>query len=68
MTPVLFDRSQRREAKEFLKDAVILSKYSDPCVVNTTYEKDGEIYFEHDSRLEYPEDSYYVSKWKGGSQ
>ena len=53
---------QYREAKQIIKDAAIIHRYSDPCVCNTTYRTPDNLYwYESESRLEYPENDYELS-------
>ena len=58
----IYEKHQYRAAKQFLKNATVECRYSEPCVVNTTYALGGKRYFEHESRLESPHDDYYVTE------
>ena len=57
-----FGLYQYREAKQVIKNAEIIRRYSDPCVCNTTYRAlDGQFWFESESKLESPENDYELS-------
>lgn len=60
MSNIVFNRFQYREAKQFLKDARILQGFQSPTLHTTTYLKKGREYYEYESKLEAPEDDYYV--------
>ena len=62
MNKRIFDKKQYQAAKAFLADAKIIGQYESSIVRNTTYQKDGKQYFEHESLLESPEDDYYVTE------
>jgi hypothetical protein len=54
------------EAKEFLKDAIIIKEFHNSNVhSNVTYKKpDGSIWHESESHLEYPMNGYCLKKIK----
>ena len=56
----LYNKYQFREAREFLKDATVLSGYDSPVEKTTTYEKNNKRYYEYWCKLEHPESEYYV--------
>lgn len=60
MSNVVFNRFQYQEAKKFLSGATLLHGYKSPTLHTSTLLKDGREYYEYESKLEAPEDDYYV--------
>jgi hypothetical protein len=60
MPNIIFNRFQYQEAKKFLSDATVLHGHQSPTLHTTTYLKNGREYYEYESKLEAPEDDYYV--------
>ena len=52
-----------QEAKSFLKDSKVIDQWNEPIQVDTYYRlPNGDVYFEHESKLEYPYDDYSLTK------
>jgi hypothetical protein len=55
-----YGKREFQNARRFIAGAEIVKQYSDPCVSNTTYVNADGTWFEHWSKLEAPEDDYYL--------